>query len=398
MNPDRLHYLMLQYIGNTCTKEELNELLACIRENKKEQELMRELRQYWDTSTTDTQDNDKWDNRFFAMMKESSGETGPLDQSDQPRKRRLFRAMAATMFLLILMAGAYYLFNGNNPHKPQVSVANNTLDKYKNDVAPGGNRATLTLANGSTISLDSVHNGSLAHQGNSKILKMNNGRLIYHAAGGSDKSAVVYNTISTPRGGQYELILADGSKVWLNAASSLKFPASFAGKNREVELTGEAYFEIAANKDKPFIVKTGQAKIQVLGTHFNVMAYNAEIKTTLLEGSVKMNYKSATATLKPGQQARVNTNQENIKVANVDVEEAVAWKNGLFQFNNTSLETIMQQISRWYDVEVLYADPAPSRRFTGKMSRNVSLQHVLKVLELSDVKFTLEGKKIKVFQ
>lgn len=398
MNPDRLHYLLLQYIGNACTREELDELLTCIRENKEELGLKEELRHYWDASATDPHDIDKWDDRFYTMMKEARGESGPLGYSRRPGKRRLFRALAAIMFMLILMTGAYYLFNGNNSPEPQISDADNTLDNYKNDVAPGGNRATLTLANGSTILLDSAKNGSLAQQGNSKILKMNNGQLVYHTTPESDKSEIVYNTITTPRGGQYMLTLADGSKVWLNAASSLKFPASFAGKNREVELTGEGYFEIVSNKEKPFIVKTGQTTIQVLGTHFNIMAYNADIKTTLLEGSVKMNYKNETVALKPGQEARVNTNKKSIEVTNVNEEEAIAWKNGFFQFNNSSLETIMQQIARWYDVEVVYANTTLSRRFTGKMSRNVSLQHVLKVLELSDVKFTLQGKKITVFQ
>lgn len=400
MNPERLHYLMQQYIKDECTKEELEELLAFIKNERNQDWLRDELKNYWEASPSVNEDASEWDKRFFVMMEESKARTGLWEREEQPAGRPWWKIAAAVLSLCVLTAGMYYWLGQNQQAVRQPLAANIPAAEFEHDVPPGGDKAILTLANGSKIILDSLHNGSVANQGNSKILKMDSGKLVYHATAANIEEVVTYNTISTPWGGQYEVVLADGSKVWLNAASSLRFPASFSGKNREVELTGEGYFEIAADKEKPFVVQVGGTSIDVLGTHFNVMAYDMDkgMKTTLLEGAVRMKYNTVTAVLKPGQQATVDTDKGNIKVADGDVDEAVAWKNGLFQFNNSSLETIMDQIARWYNVEVVYEDDMPERRFTGKMSRNVSLQHVLKVLELSKVKFKLEGRKILVLQ
>ncbi|HEY0175648.1 MAG TPA: FecR domain-containing protein, partial [Pedobacter sp.] len=226
-----------------------------------------------------------------------------------------------------------------------------------NDVAPGGNQAVLTLGNGSKVVLDHKSNGQLAWQGGTLVSKKGNGLLTYAVSGSAPVNQVSYNTVVTPRGGQYQIVLPDGSKVWLNAASSLKFPTAFSGNTRYVELTGEAYFEIAKNKSMPFIVKSDDQSIEVLGTHFNINDYREEpeVKTTLLEGRVKASSGKGTVFLNPGQQAVVSKadNSGNIKVLkDVDMEEIIAWKNGNFQFNNADIETVMRQISRWYNVDI----------------------------------------------
>jgi ferric-dicitrate binding protein FerR (iron transport regulator) len=211
-------------------------------------------------------------------------------------------------------------------------------------------------------------------------------------------SEVLYNTISTPRGGQYELMLSDGSKVWLNAASSLRFSASFVGKERKVELLGEAYFEVAKNAAMPFKVKVHGMEVEVLGTHFNINSYDNEsmIRTTLLEGSVKINKNNSSSLLKPGQQAQMNKAGEIKIINNVDVEEAIAWKEGKFQFDKADIHDIMRQLARWYDVDVEYKGTVSSH-FGGTISRDVNLSQVLNMLHLTgEVNFQIQDKKVLV--
>ena len=274
----------------------------------------------------------------------------------------------------------------------------------KNDIAPGGNKAILTLANGSKVVLDDKKNGRLATQGQTIIQKKGSGLLTYlsSALSGQKATEITYNTVSTPRGGQYEVILPDGTQVWLNAASSLKFPTAFIGKERNVELTGEAYFEVSKNKAMPFHVSAAGQVIEVLGTHFNVNAYTDEtlLKTTLLEGSVKVNKGISFATLKPGQQSTINNNEITpvIKIAEVtDADEVMAWKDGKFYFNNADIKTVMRQIGRWYDVDIEYAGKIPGNdAFTGAFSRNMTASKALKILAFSGVDFKIEGRKIIV--
>jgi ferric-dicitrate binding protein FerR (iron transport regulator) len=248
------------------------------------------------------------------------------------------------------------------------------------------------------VVLDSLHNGALPDQGGAKVLKTGEGRLVYQPEKAAAKT--VYNTIVIPSGGEYQVVLPDGTRVWVNAVSTLKFPTAFTGSTRRVELTGEAYFEVAPDSRRPFEVHSGSQTVRVLGTRFNVMAYDDEavVRTTLLEGSVRVSSTSAQVVLHPGQQASLASASGDIHVSRVNVEAAVAWKNGLFRFDETDLKTIMRQISRWYDVEVEYSGPVTDRKFTGTMSRNVTLDHVLKVLALSDVHFKVEGRKITVKQ
>ena len=242
--------------------------------------------------------------------------------------------------------------------------------------------------------LNNLKNGNLASQTGLKLIKQDS-TLTYKA---DDDSKVSYNTITIPNGGQYQLILADGTKVWLNAASSLKFPTAFPGKQRTVELTGEAYFEVAKNKNQPFNVKTPTQTVQVLGTHFNINAYSNEpfVKTTLLEGSVNVSSAGGSLLLKPGQQALLNNSGLATLKDDVDTDEAIAWRNGLFQFNDVDIKTIMRQVARWYDVDVEFKGQVPAYTFHGKISRNLNASTVLKIFELSGINFTIEGRKIIV--
>ena len=299
----------------------------------------------------------------------------------------------AALILCISLIGYFSL-----KPKNQAPISNKDASTVTNEITPGGNKAILTLADGRDIILDNSGNGKLADQGNAQVIKTN-GKLIYDE-GAIPNENVFYNTVATPRGGQYQLQLPDGSKVWLNAASSLKFPTAFAGKTRNVELTGEAYFEISKNAAMPFIVKSLGQTIEVLGTHFNINAYNDEIaiKTTLLEGSVKVIKGTHIALMKPGQQSRVRFNgSESIELSdNTNTDEVTAWKNGLFQFDDADIRTVMRQISRWYDVDVQFEGVPPSDHYKGKVRRNANITSVLKILELSGVNFKIEGKKIIV--
>jgi transmembrane sensor len=273
------------------------------------------------------------------------------------------------------------------------------------DILPGGNRAVLTLADGSTISLDSAHTGNLASQGTAQVLKIRDGELKYDAAAAGSHPTVSYNTLATPRGGQYKLLLADGTRVWLNAASSIRYPTTFTGADREVEISGEAYFEIAKNAAMPFRVLTvskpgdnDPMTIDVLGTHFNVNAYSDEpvARTTLLEGLVKVSKGKNAALLKPGEAAQLRKDGAMQRIPDVDLEAAVAWKDGLFEFSDEELPVILRQISRWYAIDIDYEGAVPTDRFTGSVSRNTTLSGVLKILKLSDIQVSVSNNRIIV--
>lgn len=277
------------------------------------------------------------------------------------------------------------------------------------DAAPGKNGALLTLADGSTIVLDSAANGTLAQQGSTQLIKTDSGKLTYSPSTGAGEGETVYNTISTPRGRQFQLILPDGSKVWLNAASSLTYPTAFIGNERKVTVTGEAYFEVASvpgrsGKKIPFLVDMRttpggkvNGTIEVLGTHFNVNAYHDEaaIKTTLLEGKIKISSGPGSQLLSPGQQAQLSKDQLSV-ISNPDIEATTAWKNGVFNFHKSDLPAVMRQLSRWYDIEVVYQGPVPGRLFGGEIERNLHLSQVLKILSKMGVQCTIEGKKLIV--
>ncbi|HMH24788.1 MAG TPA: FecR domain-containing protein, partial [Puia sp.] len=303
----------------------------------------------------------------------------------------------AAAVILILLTGSLYRLLNKGKGTRQDKLAGQS-ERFKNDVLPGSDKATLTLANGRTIVLDSAVNGSLAQQGSARILKLTNGQLVYSPSG-QKTAEILYNMIATPRGGQYHIVLTDGTGVWLNAASSIKFPAAFSGKERRVTITGEAYFEVAKNAAMPFIVSTEKdGEVRVLGTQFNVNAYSDEVSMniTLLEGAVQVRQGNAMDLLRPGQMAGLTGDGKIRLVNDADTEEAVAWKNGNFQFQNDGIGTIMRQISRWYDVKVIYEGKIPGGTYSGGVSRNTKMSNVLKILELSDLHFRIEGNTLTV--
>lgn len=328
----------------------------------------------------------------------------PLLEEDTTKyvkvKRLWPRLAAAASVLLCLSVGGYFLLH----KQPQQQIAQNQPQYH--DIPSGGNKAVLTLASGKQIILTDAKNGKLVEQGNTVINKTQDGQVVYSASkasrqvsGGDLKGTIAYNTMATPRGGQYHLTLSDGTNVWLNAASSIKYPTAFTGNDRQVEITGEAYFEVAHNAAKPFSVISNGQTVEVLGTHFNINAYADEpaIKTTLLEGSVKFNAGSHQGLLYPGQQSVFNTTTAALTVQLVDVSQVIAWKNGFFEFDNIDLATLMRQISRWYDVDIIYQNIDNKSLFGGGISRKLNLSQVLHLLETNKLHFKIEGRKVIVF-
>ena len=324
---------------------------------------------------------------------------------ERPVRKIAWHRWAAAAVILLIGGGSYFWIHADfqGTRKPGI-----TLSSLKKDVPPGGNRATLTLANGKKVILDNVHNGQLAIQGKSKVMKVDSGLLAYNSqltAHNAQSTIVQYNTLTTPRGGQYRLNLPDGTKVWLNAASSITFPTAFTGNKREVEVTGETYFEVAENTAMPFVVKKGDVEVQVLGTHFNVNAYEDEsaLKVTLLAGKVKIisgNGRKQSSLINPDEQAQVNRNGSIMINTAVDTSETVAWKNGKFKFDNTSLTELMRQLSRWYNVRIVYSgnvkEDANKYAFVGEIERDSNLSIVLKLLELGGVHFAIKGRDLIV--
>lgn len=306
------------------------------------------------------------------------------------------RYAAALIILVGLAIGAQQLFfKENTPEGKPLTEA-----ELLKQIEPGRDGAILTLVDGSQLLIDSMGNGLLTTQNGTKVL-LRNGQLIYDGEIEAPV-AVGYNTMSTPKGRQFKMVLPDGTKVWLNAASSIRYPIAFTGDTREVAITGEAYFEVAHQKEKPFRVQMHDGtKVEVLGTHFNINSYDneASINTTLLEGSVRVIGRNGHMLLQPGQQAQSQPSG-NITLQNqVNVEQVMAWKNGLFDFQDARLEEVMRQLERWYDIEVSYESGIPDLEFYGKMGKDLSLETVLNGLKKSNVKFRMEeGRKLVVLE
>jgi len=388
----RISDLALKYLKgdlNAAETEELNEYLAASEDN----------RLFFERLT----DTDKINANVKAIFGLNRPATWQAIVARTPKlqKRRVvfirsFLKYAAALILVVALGVYIYM---SRAKKPDVAVVKPAVPT-QNDLLPGGNKATLTLAGGQTITLDNAGNGNIATQGNTTIIKPADGQLAYNSQ--SAGVEVYYNTVSTPKGGQYQLTLTDGTRIWMNAASALRFPTAFTGTQRLVELDGEAYFEVATNTELPFIVKTQSGtRIEVLGTHFNIMAYREEqnTKTTLLEGSVKVSNGASVATLRPGQQAISPTENTAGNIAvnkSANTAEAIAWKNGIFDFNDADLKMVMRQIARWYDVDISYEGNLPDKVFTGSMSRNLNASEVLSGIEFIGVKFRIDGKKIVV--
>lgn len=321
----------------------------------------------------------------------------------------LWKKVAVAAAVIVAVAATWFLW----PAKKQTAGGELTgTDTNKGaDVNPGNNKARLILANGKVVVLDTAANGTLSVQGQALISKCSDGQVSYTSSENAPKeinpAAPLFNTIEVPRGGQYKLILSDGTQVWLNAASSLRFPVTFTGQERMVELEGEGYFEVSplpafpggGGEKKPFIVRTMQADVRVLGTHFNVCAYAGEAwKTTLLEGKVVVKHNNTQSTLMPGNQALLATREENIRIIpDADVFEAIAWKEGYFKFNDAGVGSIMQQLSRWYDVDIVYKDTLNRPRFNGQINRNIRLSGIVNALKQGGINCTIEQNKLLVY-
>jgi ferric-dicitrate binding protein FerR (iron transport regulator) len=387
---ERLAFLFDRYISRTSTPGEVDELMTLV-EDPQNKEMVYLLLDQVVSRTKEEQDlNQGSADAILAAIFSVDEKEKETPVVPMRSRRRVWLTVAAAAIFIILAGSAIWLLNTKKEAPVVASRPSPAVD-----IKPGSDKAILTLADGRQVILDNVANGAVADQAGTKVIKIG-GLLSYKEVNATE---VVYNTITVPRKGKYQLILADGSKVWLNAESSLRFPNVFSGNERKVELTGEGYFEVAHNEKQPFIVQRGQAEVKVLGTHFNINGYEDEpsLKVTLLEGRVMVKKKEKLVFLSPGQQALVQPAQDNIRVDyDVDTEEVIAWKNDLFIFNSAPLESIMRQIERWYNVNVVYQGSIPQDRFNGNISRNTNLSEVLKVLEYSNIRFKVEGNTITV--
>ena len=389
---ERLKYLFGRYCSGDSTPEEDNELAELVKKADA-QELSLLLKIPWEADNPvkeiiPAHEAEAILQKIFAAPVASPVVVDlPARQRNNPMKY-----VAAAAILVLFFSASYYLFF-RKPATPESIIE----VKQLNDLSPGQNGAILTLSNGQKIVLDSARNGLLATQGSTQVLH-ENGEIRYKA-GEIVSETELLNTVTTPKGRQFQLLLSDGSKVWLNAASSITYPAVFNVNSRNVSISGEVYFEIAHDKLKPFSVSIeGGEEVEVLGTHFNVNAYSDEpsVNTTLLEGSIRVKSASGeTKILKAGQQARLKEHLE--VVDDVDLNEVMAWKNGYFSFDGASTEAIMRQVQRWYDAEVVYQGDVKDERFAGSVPRSENASKLLEVLELTKtLKFTIEGRKIIV--
>lgn len=380
---DRLHYLLARYTRREISREELEELLAYFGDEAYREVIhafMDVHAQQQDRAVEETTVD--WEAMYERILKRQRVKVRPLWQ----------RLTAAASVLLLLSAGGYLLW-----HRPVKESGQQAAV-----IRPGGNKAVLST-HGKRIVLNAIGKGLILNEKNVAIDKTADGEVAYRggrATSGAESSETVYDTLTVPRGGQHQLVLADGSKVWLNADSRLRFPENFTGGQRVVDLLyGEAYFEVRHDAAVPFRVKVKGEIIEDLGTHFNINAYDDEptIRTTLVEGSVRLFANQQDVLLKPGQQAVSDGAGHDIRVRNADVGEVIAWKNGMFDFNQTRLFELMRTLSRWYDIRVAYEGNVKDESCFVKIRRDADLAQVLKVLALGGVHYRLEGRKLIVF-
>jgi ferric-dicitrate binding protein FerR (iron transport regulator) len=370
MNPKEAKSLLKKYLENRCTPEEQASV------------------EQWYDSLVNEQSWELEGNRYLEAREQLKAKIDRRIGLVPIYKRRWLQYAAA----VVLLAGCslFWLY-----HKPQQTV--NTPPVVA-ALAPGSNKATLTLANGKVITLDQEEHKQLAREENTAISQQKNGTLVYTSLDSQPSDSRTFNVLNTPKGGQYKLVLPDGTKVWLNAMSSIRFPVSFPAGSRNVSVTGEAYFEVAQLHNKPFKVTANNTSVEVLGTKFNISAYSndEEQKITLLQGKIKISSQNS-LTLLPGQQAVSKTSNEPQAItltAHADTEQAIAWMNGYFQFRQAGIREVMQQITRWYDIEVVFAGAVPTKKFSGEIPRSSSLSEVLTGLSVSGINYRTEGRKV----
>jgi transmembrane sensor len=407
INNNRLQYLVSQYLNDTCTQEELAEFWQQIGEMEDETPMRDALQHLWQQSKAG---NDTPATGWEAVLQQvySKADLHLQEPVAIPLwKRGVFRWAAAAVVVLSLGTAGYWLLNNNKPSGSKEVVSAITPQDVS---APQNNRATITLSNGQTVYLDSAGNGSLATQGNVQVVKLADGQIAYKGAA----NELVYNTLTNPRGSKViNMTLSDGSHIWLNAGSSITYPVTFVGNERNVDIIGEVYFEVAPLTPKggqrklPFIVnvlpstgRAGGGRVEVLGTHFNINAYDDEpnVKVTLLEGAVKVGNNMGLVNIKPGEQATIFTNQLPHTSDNINIQQVMAWKNGLFSFTGADLATIMRQLARWYDIQVKYEGQIPARKFSGEITHDLTLSQLMNGLQSLGIKFKIEGRTMIVQQ
>jgi transmembrane sensor len=403
---EKIRVLITKYLKEELSVEERETLDKWVNQSDENRELFRQV--------SDKNSPDLFYNGYKEYL-DIIGKTPEFSYSQPPAKmvtipsnKRSWYMAAASVALIVVITG--YIFIKHNRQEQELTKTPTPEKPFVKDVDPAGNKATLQLSNGKKITLTDAGNGMLAQDGKTIINKKQDGELVYEAGSvhPGTGSILSYNTITTPRGGKYQVVLPDGSKVWLNAASALRFPIAFSGKERKVELSGEAYFEVIKDKSKPFIVALtsvsgeydGSGEIEVLGTHFNVNAYEEEpkVSTTLLEGSIKFSASAKnkirnSKVLTPGQQAVVNKNANDISIVTTeDPEASIAWVNGKFSFEKTNLTSVMRELSRWYNIQVTYEGNVETNTlYTGKVDRMIPLSRLLSNLEkIGDTKFKVE--------
>lgn len=389
MRNDEQHFrrLLQLWVEEKCTPQEATELMNYLQQSESNRMLLQEIRVQFDEQVLQNE-----------LPVPGTGITTPVIRGREKHFPIRFRFPAVAAALILLCTGTYLFFRYRNNTQKTTGTEQQALVKH--DLGPGANKAILVLAGGEQVQLGNTNTDTLTPQGGVTIINKS-GQLLYHKNTAAP-APIVYNTITVPCGGQYQLILADGSKVWLNAASSIRYPTAFSGRERKVAITGEVYFEVARNEAMPFKVEVaGKAEIEVLGTHFNINAYADEpsLNTTLLEGRVKIteNLTRNTCVINPGEQASLSAAGKININRNINIDEVMAWKNGRFYFDNTGLTSILHQLERWYDATVVYRDAVPDGHYSGNIERNVNLTDVLKMLELTgNLRFTVEGKKLIV--
>jgi transmembrane sensor len=390
---DRLNDLFARHLARRLTAQEKVELMGLWLEPSLQPELKRLIDSAWETAG---EEEGLTDEELKVLFQELFDK--PAEQPKLVRMGGWKRWAAAASIVAILGTGSYFLFFHKTGGQP-APVA----EQAKDVKAPQTNRAMVTLANGDKVYLDSAGEGQLASQGSVKLVKLADGKISYEpVVNSSEPGPMIYNTLTNPRGSKViDMTLSDGSHVWLNAGSSVTYPVSFTGKVRDVRITGEAYFEVAHDAGKPFEVSKEDMHVTVLGTHFNVNAFDDEpvIKVTLLEGSVMVGNGEMRKELKPGQQAQLVplASSGEIKVlTEANIEEVMAWKEGYFHFEQADLRTILREFSRWYDVEVKYEGTVTDRKFFGVVKRSNSLQKVLEMLQDNNIVYRVEGEKLIV--
>lgn len=392
---ERISYLLGKVSANIATPEELEELTDAILSTNNEDllRLVEEQFAFVDDSAIPLPTAARQSEMIAEILSADKLKTAETAVVHKLPFWTMARKIAAALIIILVTSATFFIVTryDKNP-----GVQPGAVVQVTNDKLPGTNRATLMLADGSVVYLDSAAAGNIAQQGNAAVVKSNNGELVYQQlANAGQEAGLLFNTITVPRGGTYELVLSDGTHVWLNSASTLKYPTSFTDNERNVELTGEAYFEVAKNPSKPFHVIAENMKVEVVGTHFNVMVYEEENvqKVTLLEGAVNVVSKNSGVELKPGKQASLNLQKQKMEVEEVDADESVAWKKGYFQVNRID-EVFMRQLSRWYDIEVVYEGAIKPNEFKGTIARSIKLSNVVQALKESGINCRIENNKL----